>query len=340
MIIYEEGLMMEEKTIKNLDMTAGILARFPETIICIFTREIEDQIALSEKKSTLAQVFDTTHNKNIDSFLSLHSKKPEYVEMKNEPIKGLQLIEAIRYGVKTYFGIINNFCVLLDPHYLMEAIIHNGLEKGGWIPGDFIWINNKNSCHLIGVNTPTYQKIAHYQATRNNKAIKKKELEVGGIYQDIRGKKAVFLGLVDSTSYDLKDNKTIKSFDQQFTCHPIKKRMLFYKLEHNISFNKQLQELINVKRIHNFSFKETHRYIEKIEHETLPDNMIEKIRDAAIKLIKGHILDYTRPKNSMYKIYTGTLLYYITNYSYLLNMHPYQSPEVPLFDQNKFLIFS
>lgn len=93
------------------------------------------------------------------------------------------------------------------------------------------------------------------------KNIPKSKLEIGGLYQNHKQHKAIFLGHVDTVKY-LK-NKLEK---YSFTKTTYDNALLFYDFNKRFSVSKLKDIMLanNIEDIFNYQIRKTHNYIEKI----------------------------------------------------------------------------
>ena len=275
-------------------------------------------------------------------------RKHTILERNNEPIKNVKVLSLEQRGNngRAYKALIDNFYVDLREDVLMDTLLQVGVEPGGILKGNYIWAKIGSNMKLVRVDSELHKLILEFESKKQLKAIKKNDLEVGGIYQDSKKNRAVFLGFVNGTTYSIDDPKPIFSKNTaefEYTKTPFKKLMLFFNIYNHENLTKTLHLLNQEGENFRCQLKRTHTFIEKIDQIVVPSDIISFHRADAAKIVKQKILEYTghvAPKKGYGKITAPFLEYIIAQHSNMLNLYPYNEKSPELFDIKKYLIFS
>jgi len=261
----------------------------------------------------------------------------EFIEIDNDPIKQVKILSS--YSMDTYKVLVDGYYLHLKEDVLMDTIIQAGIDPGGILKGEFIWAKIKSQMKLIRVGSELHRLILEFESKKDKKAIKKKSLEVGGIYQDKKKRRAVFLGYVNTNRYVTHGNVYAQTNLSALTydIKTEKKSMLFYRLSSYNTREEQLKDLENLTApSYNLILKKSHAYIEKIDYVALPADMISLVRRKSLNEMKMAIVNYANKGASGY---ISNLIWNFINSSPYFNMYPYKTPEVELFDMKKLLLF-
>ncbi len=241
--------------------------------------------------------------------------------VKNEPISKLQIIDKTidENQILHYLVLIDDLYVQLDNDSLLDILLHNEI-KCGVINGQFIWAKiGHSNLKLISIDSNLYKAIAYSDSKKGTRSINKSKLEVGGVYQDRRQEKHIFIGNINTTKY----NRLYANQKHSFEKIEVTNSMLFQevkgkKYEFNLLDN-------------DFIITTTHKNIEKIAQIDIPKEAISDIKKLFIKEVKEEIVSQ---KDNPY----GYNLR-ISELSEFINMYEVNSEPVELFDVNKYLIF-
>lgn len=133
-------------------------------------------------------------------------------ERDNLPIGVLEVItlEVRAEGGRAWKVLVDGmYYVDLREDTLLEALRAptGGVAKGE-LRGPFVWAVMGSQMKLVLVGSHQHKAVVEAGKRRNTKAIPQRELEVGGVYQTVRGEKYLFLGLWDSEQFDVEwDNR-------------------------------------------------------------------------------------------------------------------------------------
>ena len=277
-------------------------------------------------------------------------KKHDTKEVKNHPLSNVKVLslEERGNGGRAYKALIDNFYVDLREDVLMDTLIQAGVEPGGLLKGEYVWAKMGSQMKLVRVGSELHRLIVEFDSKKDIKPVGKGDLEIGGVYQDRKKNKAIFVGYVNTVVFKSKSDKpSYQHYDEKVTFdfihNPIKKAMLFYETFSLETLETSLQEMKSIGRDHYYKIKKSHTYIEKVGNVKIPDDIVEFLRNKAAKEAKEKILEYTGHKE-LQKDYQRIDGYYLEEYiAYVsdhLNLYPYNGKEVEPFDVKKLLLFS
>lgn len=277
--------------------------------------------------------------------------EPSIKEVDNNPISNVRVLslEQRGQGGRAYKALIDDLYVDLREDVLMDTLLQSGVDVGGVLKGEYVWAKMTSNMKLVRVGSELHRLIVEFDSKKDIKPVSKNDLEVGGVYQDRKKNKAIFIGYVNTVAYISLSNKQAwqrygekPTFD--FKESKIKKAMLFYDLYNFEKMEKQIQSLQDQSyQVYRFKIKKSHTYIEKVDQINISVDIIGFIRNSACSKIKDQILEYTghrHPKINHRRIDGITLEENITSDSMNLNLYPYNGKEVEPFDVKKFLLFS
>ncbi len=271
----------------------------------------------------------------------------------NKPIKNVKVVslEERGRGGRAYKVLIDDYYVDLREDVLMDTLLKVGIKSGGVLNGEFIWSKMGSQMKLIRVNSELHKLITEFSSKKDMKSIS--DLEIGGVYQNKKKEKAIFVGYISTTKYSLEDKtasykKITATFDYIKT--PVKKAMLFFKLYGDKISIKDMK--IRAYAYHgededdvlfNYEIKRAHTYIEKVAQKDIPNDIIEFLRAKALKKCKNSILELTGdkpPKKGYQKVSDTHVENEILYYSEYLNMYPFGKEIVAPFDIKMYLTLS
>ena len=270
------------------------------------------------------------------------------VNKNNDPIKNVKVLSLEQRGNsgRAYKVLIDNFYVDLREDVLMDTLLQVGVDPGGILKGDYIWAKMGPNMRLVRIGSELHKLIMDFESKKKLKIIKKNDLEVGGVYQDAKKNRAIFLGFVNGTNYSVDNPKPVYSRNSaqfEYIKKPFKKLMLFFQIYNHENLAKTLLLLRDESNSFRMEFKKSHNFIEKINQVEIPSDIISFHRANAAKTVKQKILEYTGhvpPKKGYAKITAPFLEYVVAQHSTLLNVYPYNETAPELFDIKKYLIFT
>src|SRR5579885_3656062 len=227
-------------------------------------------------------------------------KKHDTKEVENQPLNHVKVLslEERGNGGRAYKALIDNFYVDLREDVLMDTLLQAGVEPGGLLKGEYVWAKMGSQMKLVRVGSELHRLIVEFDSKKDMKPVGKGDLEVGGVYQDRKKNKAIFVGYVNTVVFKSKSDKPSYqrrgekvTFD--FTHKPIKKAMLFYEVYDFEKLEKNIKEMKKSERDYSYKIKKSHTYIEKVGSVKIPDDIVEFLRNKAVKEAKEKVLEYT-----------------------------------------------
>lgn len=267
-------------------------------------------------------------------------------EIDNTPFSGVKItsLEHRGQGGRAYKAIIHGFYVDLREDVVLDAILKVGVDPGGILKGEYVWAKIGSQLKIIRIGSEIHRMILDYQTKKVLKPVSKKLLEIGGVYQNIKKVRVIFLGYVNTTNllYDFDSNQRDK-FVYKF--QDLKKEMLFYKMSLNSKLDDFNLEKIMNKNFNNYDFMITknHSFIEKIGNVFIDNDIVDKIRKYATARIENDIFEYIGvrpPPNRFRKINQPHLYNEISHFSPYINIYKYGETQPDVFNVQKYLLFS
>jgi hypothetical protein len=280
--------------------------------------------------------------------------EPIIETVNNDSITNIKLlsIEQRSGGGRAYKALIDKFYVDVREDVVLDTMLKSGVSPGGILNGEFVWAKVGAQMKLIRKGSEVHRLIIEFSSKKDLKPIKKKTLEVGGVYQTRKKEPAIFIGYVDSVKYSCPSNITNTYYSMarlkddeylKFEQGPIKNCMLFYTLYKFQELEKNLKEMDDFNNYYRFNFKKSHNFIEKIDQLDLGSDIIERLNAATLKSIKTKFLEYVGkvpPPSGYSKIDAYGLALKIQDCSAYLNMSKTGEPAKELFDIKKYLLFT
>lgn len=306
----------------------------------------------STDEKTMKRAIDWASNNGYDYTTNKRITKPHTVhEVENKPVKNVKVLslEQRGQGGRAYKALIDKFYVDLREDVLMDTLLQAGVAPGGILQGEYVWAKMGSQMKLVRVGSEVHRLVVEFESKKNIKPVGKGDLEVGGVYQDRKKNKVVFCGYVNTTlfkdPYKKMDyyEKQKQKVDFVFATTPIKKAMLFYDLPAYEKSATQIKKMKSGDNSYYYKIKKTHTYIEKVDQIELPKDIVEYLRNKAVKEMKQLILQYTghEPPKKGYAAPTAmNLADHLAYHSDHLNLYLFGETPVDLFDVKKFLLFS
>lgn len=328
----------------------------PEKIKYVFSIELPFQIGTNWDKNKIIKgyqsfIIDSNKSKSFNSaakkalllakYNASNMTTALYDEKENSSISNVKILHIANNGsgALSYKGLIDNkYIVDLKDDLILDSALKNGIKKGGILKGEYIWGVVNNTMRLIRVGSELHKLLLEFSVRKKIKPILHEELKIGDIYQNLSKQKYIFIGKANTTILDKKisvmDYKYLANF--KYDKIKLKDQLVFLYLPKHTnykSFN-SLKPLL----VESFLVKK-HKLIEKVGNIKLPNNILEVIRELAIKDVKQYILNFTEKSTQPLKISSSFLEYKISNISPLLHLYKASDPEPNLFDPNKYLAF-
>lgn len=279
------------------------------------------------------------------------TKKHSIKEVNNTPITNVKVLslEQRGQGGRAYKALIDNFYVDLREDVLVDTLLQSGVEVGGILKGEYIWAKMGSQMKLVRIGSELHRLIVEFDSKKDIKPVGKKDLEIGGIYQDRKKNRAIFIGYVNTTLFTSINKKNLTYYEKRnrkatfdFSIKQIKKSLLFYSLYDYTPLEDSLKKMKHSDNTYSYDITKTHTYIEKVGQAVIPNGIIQFLRDKAVKDAKNKVLEYTghnAPKVGYQKIDDSYLEEHIEYNSRHLNLCPYGETVEP-FDVKKLLLFS
>lgn len=135
-------------------------------------------------------------------------------ERENSPIHSLEIValEIRGEGGRAWKVLIDGlYYVDLRENTLLDALrAAKGGASGGQLRGPFVWAVVGSRLKLVLVGSKLHAAVIAAGERRVAAPIPSKDLEPGGIYQDKRGNKYLFLGLWDTDSFTVGEKNGVK----------------------------------------------------------------------------------------------------------------------------------
>ena len=308
------------------------------------------------QKVTKARLADPSDNKALNSAMNRVTGYREPTRAKltvinNEPIKNIRIISANQHSKGIRYGaIVNNFYIELEDDMMVDTILHGGINTDGVLNGEYIWGKFNSAFKLVRIGSKKYNFLQGIESRKTLPKISKRDLEIGGVYVNWLGDKAILLGFVNSVQYKYPEKST-KDFSDTFSTKTVDKifirnGLLFYNLtalRHDVvdyeraikSFNPRLDgwktEIV-----------QRNNFVQKLGNVRLDKNFVSIIRKHITSRMKDHILEFLgqKPYDTKWgKLDKYVLVSHICRYSQYLNMYKCGAPKCELFDLNKYLLF-
>lgn len=241
------------------------------------------------------------HEVVLDSIVVKHAKHiieptsscvPKiYHDLDNSPITNIRIV-GIEKRTKSVWKVVTPYghMVDIDEDIILESILSDGCENG-WLNSQYIFAQVHSNIKLIKVGSPLYETILESNNIHHSKAIKFKNLELGGIYKDKSHAIYVYLGVVSTVKsnreYVLPDKLT-------YTLSVHNNQMLWLVItDTNLDINKNY---IFNSSYFKFKIKKSSSVVRKIGHIDWTLNDLLIMRDKARESLPDDInsADYFR----------------------------------------------
>ena len=219
----------------------------------------------------------TRHNSNVKEF-----------EFKNTGIKNLRIVglEVRGNGGRAYKVVDENgFYFDLREDALMEGMINAGIEKGGYLKGEYVWGKIGSQTKIIRKDSVLYNNLVENNTIKDLKIIPKKDFKIGGIYYGKNKARYLYLGLVDYLSIVYSSTTTLNDIER---IDKKEKELLFFRYRDNLS------DLTDKKNYNYYSFeiKKSHNFNVEEKIIQIPDNCIEILRNKALFEYRNYKRDH------------------------------------------------
>lgn len=269
----------------------------------------------------------------------------------NKPIKNVRLLslEERGQGGRAYKAVIDNFYVDFREDVLMDTLLKAGVKEGGVLQGEYVWAKMGSQMKLVRIGSELHRLIVEFDSKKDIKPVGKGDLEIGGVYQDRKKNKAIFVGYVNTVVFKEKSGKdrwakrnSGEKVDFEFKKSAKRKAMLFYHVYDHKGIENSVKKMLSYDNSYHYKIQNSHTYIEKINNVEIPIDVVDKLRNKTRSEMKQDILEYLgkkEPKMGYAKMGDYDLESRLESRSDYLNLFPYGT-DVDEFDVKKFLVFS
>lgn len=179
---------------------------------------------------------------------------------------------------------------------LLYALKNFGVKVGGEINGKFVWAVTGNNMKLIPVGSELHQSMVKGKKRTDIKKIPNSDLVVGGVYQSLSGKTAVYLG--EAKSYWEVNVRVGQDGMWSYNYNPDsiiisrqlirQKRMIWMEWyseseDHQADFDKDL-----CSEWPGLELKSSHSYIDKIGQVNVPPDFLEIAKKSRVEKWDSH----------------------------------------------------
>lgn len=276
----------------------------------------------------------------------------QYTEVDNKPITNIRLLslEERGNGGRAYKALIDEkYYVDLREDVMMDSILKVGVDPNGVLKGEYVWAKLGSQMKIVRVGSELHRLVVEFDSKKDIKPVGKGDLEIGGIYQDRKKNKAIFVGYVNTVVYS-NPNKDVDRWEAkrkgqkatfEYKKSTKKKAMLFYELA---GYQKMEESIKEMKKdsVYYYKIRTSHTYIEKVDQVKIPDDIVEYLRNKARRETKDQVLEYVgkkAPKQNYTRIDDWHLEETVAYNSDHLNLYPYGT-DVNQFDVKTLLTFS
>lgn len=128
-----------------------------------------------------------------------------YCVINNIPVSGIRIVNLDKRsnGGRAYKIIYPpNYLVDMREDVLLDVIFNEGIEKGGFVRGDFVWAVNKSQMKLVRKNSSLYDEFNLRSKIAKSVLISNKDLKKNGIYLCKDGSISLYLGEVSTIHFN------------------------------------------------------------------------------------------------------------------------------------------
>jgi hypothetical protein len=275
-----------------------------------------------------------------------HNFTPAVETKKNVPIKNVVVcsLEHRGNGGAAYKVIADGVYVDCREDVIMDAILQEGIQKGGVLGGEYIWVKLGAHSRLIRVGSALHDKVKIIVTRKQLPVLKAKDLVVGNIYATKKDERALFLGVVNTTTIEV----VREAFE--FKEAKIDEQLLFVRIpeygEKNVrKFIATASEAADKNQWRNIISwttlvrEKNHKYVEAIDKMD-PEGIIEMLRTKARSEIREAFSNLASGKGKQGWEYNKYHLSYdIARNSTVANMYDVKGAVIAPFDYEPLLNF-
>ena len=322
-----------------------------------FDESDEEELGLSRIEVTPAFITDAANAKSIETAKrsakaiarNIENFTPIVEIKKNTPIKEVQIcsLEGRSNNGVNYKVIADGAYVDCREDVIIDAMLQEGIKKGGILGGEYIWVKLGAYSRLIRVGSTLHKKLEIIVNRKQMKVISAKDLVPGKIYATKKDHRALYVGRVNTTYLDFKPNYADPNQSLDFTSSDLKNLLFFIRIpevgERNIKkFIYDIADKDTWRSLVSWTTLESdkdHKYVAelgKMEYE----GIIEMVRNKGREHIKEAVLSLSTGKSKFGYQYTKQQLGYdICRNSKVANMYDVNGDVVPPFDYEQLLNF-
>lgn len=212
----------------------------------------------------------------------------------NNPISGLKIcgLDVRDEGGRAYKIVTpDNLYFDLREDVLMDTIYECGIGKGGVLLGEYVWGILGSQRRLVRYKGDLYNSLV--KATERKAIttkIKNKELEIGGVYADKRGDCHVFLGFIDTYSFDRHwYNSQGEYTTQGYYTTELKNEGLWFENVDTSIDTFRISECVN-----SIVYRKKNNLIQKIKQFPLSEDFYKELQQAAYKIFLDDFTQYKK----------------------------------------------
>lgn len=341
-----------------------VVGSIPTKVVYVFANEVSEKIGCEFDKNKIVKgrithTADANDKYDYNKVSALTKKITSYstrdpIVIEDEEADNVELtdikllnISTSGYNGRSYKALLNNkYIIDIREDVVMDTILNNGISKNGKLKGKFIWGRQNGKNRLVRVGSEIHSLLIEYEQRKSKPVLKPDTFVVGGVYQDKRKNKYIYLGKGNTVEY-IKENTPSRwmpgyTADYVFKEKPIKSIMSFLYV-HNPDSIKDIQTYVdNRENLKNATLASSVKFIEQVGKVKVPKNVFEFIREESIKSIKNDILEFSgaiKPKYQ-FKITAMSLEYRLIQTSANIHLHGVKEETPELFDIKKYLVFA
>jgi len=213
----------------------------PESVIYVCAKsektqlfDDEGEIAITEER-TVTPTFCIESTQNPDTAIRWTGMaKPKQILRENKPMKKIEIVglEERGNGGRAYKVIVEGGHYFdLREDVLLESMIELGIDKGGFLRGEYVWAKYGNGMKIVRVGSPLHDILSKGNIIHNAKQIKKTDLVIGGIYST-KTQQLLFLGDYNTFTFKQDENPKARGyFSDTSEPYHINKRLVKEKIE-------------------------------------------------------------------------------------------------------------
>ncbi len=225
----------------------------------------------------------------------------DIVEVPNTPIEAIEIVGLSRRGRggRAWKVLIDGaYYVDLREDVLLEALINGTGVEEAHLKGPFIWASSGQGLKLTRRKSSDHKE-AERRQVRHKTKVKKADLEIGGVYENVTGSRYTFLGYVDWDTIRDSGHWTHQSRNTWPYSSPsgpwIPKLQLTTERRYQLWYRCDWA-LFGTDKIHSrgLTYLDTIKNRQmsvKVGQVNLPADILDVIRGHQIDLLKGQIAD-------------------------------------------------